>query len=129
MNHAATMAAGSGKQAESVQAARYIVNDDRSHFLRTVTPNGIDYGMVIEGQNAYNVIVWGTEQGPHTRITGVISITAGNGSFSLHENLSPEQARLLARALNMAADHSEDLAAEAFMAERDRQLELEGGAA
>lgn len=135
MSHATTMAAGSGKQAEGVQAARYVVNDDRSYFLRTVTKIGIDYGMVIEGQNAYNVIVWGTEQGPHDRITGTLSFTVGNGSFSLYEHMSPEQARLLARALNMAADHSEDLAAEVAMAERDRQIErdlqieLEGGAA
>jgi len=129
MSHANTPPAGSENQAEGVQAARYVVNGDRSRFLHTVTKSGIDYGMVIEGQNAYNVTVWGTEQGPHERITGMLSFTVGNGSFSLHENLSPEQARLLARALNMAADHSEDLSAEAAMAERDRQLELEGGAA
>lgn len=111
------------------QAVRRIVNDDRSHFLQTTTKWGVEHGMVIDQSSSYNVIVWGTESSPIGRSHAVIAITVGNGSFSLHEHLSPDHARLLARALTMAADHSEDLAASAFAAERERQLELEGGAA
>lgn len=121
-------ASGGQPQEEGTQALRYMVNDDRSHFLRTVTKYGTEYGMPVDG-DTYNVIVWGTEQDISDRHTGTIAFTIKSGSFSLHEHLTPDQARLLARALNLAADHSEDLLALVAMAERDRQLELEGGAA
>ena len=124
-----TPAAGSGQQQEEgTQAVRYVVNSDRSHFLRTVTKSGTDRGMPVDG-STYNLIVWGTENNLFGRSTGTIVFSIGSGSFNLHEHLTQEQARLLARALNLAADHSEDLLAEVAMAERDRQRELEGGAA
>lgn len=124
-----TPAVGSGQQQEEgTQAARHIVNDDRSHFLRTEEKHRTSHGMPVDSSN-YNVIVWGTEDNIFSRSHGTIALTIGNGSFSIHEHLTQEQARLLARALSLAADHSEDLIAEATMAERDRQLELEGGAA
>lgn len=81
------------------------------HFLRHIDIRGTAWGQAPMGLNAVNhtVVVLSCENHSSMRDHTVVLKLATEG-FQLQEYLTPEEARTLARALNLAADHAQERA-------------------
>ncbi len=99
------------QQDTRTEAAQSVMTD-RSHFLTHTDSSGTqwNHGVLGSHANEHSVLVFDL----HNSVHGfpVVLSTKASG-FSVQEYLTPEEARTLAKALTLAADHAEQQQAQA----------------